>query len=351
MEIKTLTIEEFEHVAKSNDTFYNIEESVLKALIFNKSGLMLVDAEGKILGAMIGNMQLIPDGTSIVYKCIFVSGSIDSAKRLLRHANTIFEHTVVTESCMRYVKAKYTKGGEWYKYEVETPSSCGTTPLVNTKSKVYLDKKCLEIVNDAEKLQVILKNPRPANTYFTDEEKKRVVDIENKLVKHTDGVWSFPVLSNVMLKKILRLESKCAYEVNSHEAYEVQIPEVLIEDVDMDMYKVLHSVFLTVVNPLSEILYMKEICEVKSIQLAKYSGSTVSEGTWHFDADSDVTLVVNISTDKTEGGTLLKPFGSSEEIYIPPLEPGYGLLFRGRVFMHKGCKTKNDRKILVFWTN
>lgn len=350
MEVRLLTVGDKAYI-ESIALLHNIDNSMAMALVSNNGGLVLVD-KGKLLAGSIGHVSVSTDAKGTMYKCIGISGSVENAKKLLVYLDSVFLYSVLTESCMDFVKAKYKKGsGEWYRYMFN--AECDFTKVGNKKiAEMYMSVDAINLANKAIACREILDgNKRDSNTYFSESEQILVADVESLLIKHCDGVWSLPAINRKMVDRLIAFGNKNGYKVNDYEEYSVQIPEVVLSEYSEDLDNTCADIFKTLVRPLSKILYMKEVEEITSIQLAKYTKDTTVEGSWHFDASSDITFVINLSNDVTDEGTKVKLFGSSEVITIPPLEPGYGLLFRGRMFMHKGCKTNSERNLLVFWTN
>lgn len=169
--------------------------------------------------------------------------------------------------------------------------------------------------------------------------------------EYANGVYSFPFLSKSMCKSLINKSNSYTYTTNKLEASAYQIPEAVLSEVDPEMYEKLLGLYYDNISSVSRALYFVEPDEVRSIQLAKYNTQTINKGNWHFDHDSDITVVVSLSDTHTGGGTVIKPYGSGKEIVIPQLPVGHALLFRGKHYLHKGLEvTKGERNILVFWS-
>ena len=216
-----------------------------------------------------------------------------------------------------------------------------------------LNYKFLPIKSSAINLVKLFdKADKTRDTYITQDMQSNFDTMyKNGLVELYNGVYTFPLLSKSMCKKILKDTSKYEYTTNSKEDIPYQMPEIVLNDVDTTLYNQLSNVYFDNIGVISQSMYGVEADDIRSIQLAKYSADGISKGNWHFDSDSDITVVVSLSDDYEGGGTMIKPYGDTKELFIPKLPVGHAIMFRGRHFMHKGLQvTKGSRDILVFWT-
>lgn len=343
MKVRAATIEEIGKYDEYSSK-YNIKEGIIAGLIRTGNAIVVDD-----IGYAAGAMSIGADG-EIVYRCILVGAdNNDKALDVLRTLKSMFCNVALSEDVMNYCGLKMKGSGIWHDYHVvaeELPS------YVKAKKKVlsdlYYSNEHIEIIKLVEQLSY----KECKDSYYSDDDVKVIDKIESKMTKYCDGVWSMPVLSKEFCERLLMFESKQEYKVNDREEYAVQIPEIVIEDVDKELHSELVNIFTTSVVPLAKALYMSELTTLTSVQFARYDVSDVFEGNWHFDRDSDVTLVINLSGDDVEcGGTIIKPFGANKEVVVPKLPVGHGLLFKGSILQHKGLPvTKGTRKILVFWS-
>jgi hypothetical protein len=188
--------------------------------------------------------------------------------------------------------------------------------------------------------------------YYDDSMYKRIESfIAEGLTEHMTGVYSFPLLSKEYCQKLLNEFTEAEYLPNLEEPYAAQIPEVVLRERTPDLFDVIEEMFMDVVCKLSLVLYGVEPSTLHTAQLAKYDVGNTSMGNWHIDQDSDVTLTIALSDSHEGGGTVIKPYGSLQEVVVPQLPVGYGLLFRGKNYLHKGLPvTKGTRNLLVFWS-
>lgn len=190
------------------------------------------------------------------------------------------------------------------------------------------------------------------NSFLTDSMKDGYNKMYVKgLEKVYEGVYTFPFLSKSFCKKLIKKVHKYEYVTNKQEDTLYQMPEIVLYEKDIELHKQLVEIYHESIDPIAKSMYGVCADDIRSIQLAKYSAEGISGGNWHYDQDSDITIVVSLSDDYEGGGTMIKPYGDAEEIMIPKLPIGHAVLFRGRHFLHKGLQvTKGDRDILVFWT-
>lgn len=333
---------------------YHIQESVLEALISSKSTIALVDDKDKILACALGMTTIDIDEGGTLFKCIMIAGTLVHSQTLVGELSTMFATIALTKDCMKHVKGDMDTDREWYVPKITFEANeCGILtgnafhPALFSREGRLANKYIKDLHKEIEAAD------RPLLTYYTEEESQKIAILENEfLTKHTEGAYTVPFMSQTMLNKILKYEAKTEYKVNDDEKYSVQIPEIVLGDRNPKLYELCQDLFIDMIIPLAQILYMHEVTAVNSIQLAKYTADAeIAGGNWHADEDSTVTLVVNLTKIKAGGGTILKPYGSGKEVIVPPLEPGEGFLFRGKYTQHKGLPvTEGDRKLLVFWT-
>jgi hypothetical protein len=164
------------------------------------------------------------------------------------------------------------------------------------------------------------------------------------------GVYSFPMLSSTYCQSLKSKTDKYTYLVNECECSEAQIPEVVLEQQDKELFDTLGLLFTVVTGAITISLLGSVATTLSSVQFAKYTPENTSEGSWHVDEDSDISLVIPITNEYEGGGTLVNPYGLSPEITVPALPVGHAMLFNGRAHYHKGLPvTKGSRDLLVFW--
>ena len=179
---------------------------------------------------------------------------------------------------------------------------------------------------------------------------KRLVKDINDCKNYTSSVYSFPVFTENYCKYLVDKMKDAKYIENNIEAEMYQIPEFVL-DQESSEFKMFADIVFNYINNISTMVYHQKTEDISSIQFARYSKDTTSNGNLHSDQDSDITIVINLSDKFDGGGTRLLLPGFDNEIVIPPVPVGHCLLFRGRMELHEGMKiTSGTRDLLVFWT-
>ena len=141
------------------------------------------------------------------------------------------------------------------------------------------------------------------------------------------------------------------FTVNDEEDDYYQIPEVVIKYSDSDLFLELEYAFNNYIAKYLQTIRFKKEFNINSIQFAKYSATgDISKGNWHYDEDSDSTVVIYLNDDYEGGGTQFKTEADDGIVTVDKFEVGDSVFFNGRVVPHRGLPvTKGDRYILVFW--
>lgn len=141
------------------------------------------------------------------------------------------------------------------------------------------------------------------------------------------------------------------FTVNDEEDDYYQIPEVVIKYSDSDLFLELEYAFNNYIAKYLQTIRFKKEFNINSIQFAKYSATgDISKGNWHYDEDSDSTVVIYLNDDYEGGGTQFKTEANDGIVTVDKFEVGDSVFFNGKVVPHRGLPvTKGDRYILVFW--
>lgn len=139
------------------------------------------------------------------------------------------------------------------------------------------------------------------------------------------------------------------FKPNTDEDEYRQIPELVLENEDPEMFSSMIDVVRDIIDPIIWSKYGQEGISIASVQLAHYNPKGKQKGAWHHDVSADFTIVVPLNTnDYTGGGTDF--FLNGEVVTIPPISTGEALLFPSLTHMHRGLAvTEGDRYLLVFW--
>ena len=327
-------------------TKFRIHKDVVGGLIRTNNCVGIVDEDGALLAFIVGAIAIEPCSMKVLYKAIALWGKDTSyAVTLALHQQSVSQ-VVYTSECMKVMKAKYDPKGKWHSLEARMKKDFPSRFLdKNTYSSEY--QRIKKGIEELESILSELADDR--DEFHTEEFKRKFQDLE--LTEHANGVYSFPVLSKEYCNKLLYEAGKMRYQVNEEEETYAQIPEAVVIEFNEKLHNKLQCIFYDVVSPLSKIIYSTEPNVLNSVQFAKYEPTTVKNGNWHLDDDSDITLVVALSDKHVGGGTVIKPYGVGEEFVVPQLPVGHALLFRGKHYMHKGLPVEEGtRNILVFWS-
>lgn len=343
---------------KSTDSFYidklitkfKLNRDTVYSLI-NINGVLVYELNNKVVSTIVFAIAVSDTGQNSIIKVI----GVDSLKSeytmiMLAHISNLASMVHISKQCSRLIDIKLCTpiDSSWYNLNI-----C-YEPF---KNKIFIPSRNYAdgISNTVNKFKQISEHldtlPKDRDNWLPLDISKSIDQLLNSFTSYGYGIYSFKLFSPKFCKYILDRASKLEYAVNDIEETLYQMPECILANEDIKLYEETLEMFMSNVTYITKCLYFTESKEVTSIQLAKYSDCNISKGNWHFDEDSDITLVVTLNNDFEGGGTKIKPYGSELEITIPKLEIGECLLFRGKHNLHKGLQvTKGTRHILVYWT-
>jgi hypothetical protein len=169
------------------------------------------------------------------------------------------------------------------------------------------------------------------------------------LVTNSVTVHSVPLLTPELCDLIVERARNHTFTVNDEEEAPFQIRESVLEATDPELYKYLQENILDGIRAWLLLAYQTVYTECQ-IQIARYSPNTTYGTGYHFDADSDVTMVISLNPDDFEGGGTSVRTTFNTEHYIAPLVKGNALMFPGKLLLHKGEPvTEGVRYLLVLW--
>lgn len=174
--------------------------------------------------------------------------------------------------------------------------------------------------------------------------------VGNKLVEVGQGTaWTFPWLHEDDCKALVEAFSPEEYAPNLEEVPEARIDEIVLAEHDEDLEDQLIDLFSSELTGIITALTGLQVEGFSSIQMALYRPDGVKQGTWHTDADSDVTVTVALNDNYVGGGFQI--LGHNGEIYtLPKAQAGQATLFLGRTHLHRGLPVADgSRYLLVFW--
>lgn len=148
-----------------------------------------------------------------------------------------------------------------------------------------------------------------------------------------------------------KFDQDVGYEPNEEEEPEFQINEFVLQHHCSQLAAGLEVLFNRAIVPISTVVHGQAGLLLTSIQMARYEPKGVSHGNWHFDDDSDLSVVVSLAPELfTGGGTDLRT-GPVAKVHVPKLQTGHALMFHGKTTLHRGCHVDEGRRdLLVFWS-
>lgn len=214
----------------------------------------------------------------------------------------------------------------------------------------------------SDSFRKILTDSRKFDREFSKLKGNRDKYIPTKCGEHQANVMnSIRSMSNVAYVANMMSKEYCSslvdklkeykFTVNEGEDEYYQIPEVVIKYSNSDLFLELEYAFNNYIAKYLQTIRFKKEFNINSIQFAKYSATgEISKGNWHYDEDSDSTVVIYLNDDYEGGGTQFKTDADDNIITVDKFEVGDSIFFNGKVVPHRGLPvTKGDRYILVFW--
>jgi hypothetical protein len=167
--------------------------------------------------------------------------------------------------------------------------------------------------------------------------------------------YALPFLSHDYCDKLIvearAFESAIGYTPNEDEEVEFQIPEFVLQHHCSQLATGLNVLFQRAMVPISTIVHGQPELNLVSAQLARYEPRGVRHGNWHFDDDSDCSVVVSLAPDLFNGGGTDLRTGPLKTVRVPKLPKGHALMFHGKTTLHRGCRVDAGvRDLLVFWS-
>lgn len=347
--IRTASFNDAVHIDKVIKK-YSLNKEIVNSLLNINCVLCLEDESSNILSIAIFAIAISGSGEESIIKVIGIDSlSNEHTISILHHISCLSTTVHISKKCIEFEKIKLATNidSNWYKLNLNLKKFVNKVVI----PRKYYTKNFLEFSRKARVISnSIFENKKELISYENSNKIKELFD-SGFIKDYGNGVYSFKMFSEEFCKYVLSRAKKCHYEVNDIEESPYQMPEVVLADKDVKLYEETLEIFNSHIPQITKCLYYAESKNINSIQLAKYSKETISKGNWHFDEDSDITLVATLNNNYSGGGTKIKPYGYEEEIVINSLEPGECLLFRGKHLLHKGLQVESgERNILVFWT-
>lgn len=176
--------------------------------------------------------------------------------------------------------------------------------------------------------------------------------VEALVLKHGEGVYSFPYLSPEYCRQLVHELSQAGYNTNPDEPPEARIPEIVLLHRCKPLHDALSVLWEHTCIPLAKLLWNLEPSHCSIIQAAQYTAGGTPGTAMHHDQDSDVTLVVNLGTEFKGGGTEVGAGLFEDRVTVPPLPVGHAMFFLGKTRIHRGLPvTEGVRTLIVHWAS
>ena len=325
---------------------FNILEEVTVAVIKQGGTFVVKDSEG-ILKAYVLFTMVIDDDRLEPMAMVIAANYTDvyAIKLLVRKLRVTFKNVVYNRDSLKVIGLE---GSEEWNY---IPSNVEKYDVDFDESKVF-----------SSSFRKILIDSRKFDREFSKLKGNRDKYIPTKCGEHqVNVIRSIKNVSNVAYVANMLNKEYCSslvgklkeheFTVNDDEDEYYQIPEVVIKYSDSELFLELEYAFNNYIAKYLQTIRFKKEFSINSIQFAKYSATgEISKGNWHYDEDSDSTVVIYLNDDYEGGGTQFKTDADDNIATIDKFEVGDAVFFNGKVVPHRGLPvTKGDRYILVFW--
>lgn len=165
-----------------------------------------------------------------------------------------------------------------------------------------------------------------------------------------DQVIVAPLINPLLCDKLIQYINGKQFIPNEEEEDKYKIPEFILAEKDPELFNTLIEFAKISLFLLYNLHWGKYPSRIDSIQLAQYKPDGIKKTSWHHDADSNMTGVVNLAPELYKGGgTDVRTTLLTYE-HIPPIPKGHVLIFNGNMILHRGSEVESGiRNLLVFW--
>ena len=327
---------------------FNLNIEAVKAAIRIGGALVVKDSSDKLLAYVLFAIEVDP-GTYRPIACPIglAFSDVYAIKLLVRHLRVTFSNVIYSAYCIERLgldcnKEWNTIGAnlEWYKIDIDYNKCFSETfgKIMPEVSKFSREFKKLKGSRDI---------------FLPSKCTEALTNIVNEVEVIATDIYKVNMLSEKYCSELIERIKNQEFSTNCEEDVLYQIPEIVVKASDSGMYLELEELFYSYIRKYMEAFRFKKEFNINSIQFAKYSAEgEIRKGNWHYDEDSDSTLVIYLNDDYEGGGTQFKPNGLNEVITVDKFNVGDSVFFNGKVTPHRGLPViKGDRYILVFWCN
>ena len=338
-----------EIISTEAENGFGLEDDVVEVLVKRRGCLVVKSTKCTLEAYVLFSMSICESTTKpIAYVVAIGYNNVYAGKMLVRHLRVSFANVGYSSACLKRIG--FSIDSEWG----SIPATSEHFAVSTKPADYYFNKDFLSMYEDinefSEKFNQLLPD---RDHYITKDLQSIQEDIMDEVTEVHKGIYKTKLFSKDYCSYLVDKIKAFEFETNSEEDMYYQIPEVVIKFNDSETYLELEQLFTDYISKYMEALRFKKHFEINSIQFARYSASSeISKGNWHYDSDSDSTVVVYLNDDYSGGGTIFKPQGTADEVAVDKFEVGDSIFFNGKTMPHKGLPvTEGDRYILVFWCN
>lgn len=325
---------------------YQLKEETVTAAMELEGALVVKDSAG-ILQAYVVFIMCLDEERFETRAMVIGLGYTDvyAIKMLVRKLRTSFKSVIYSLDALNRMGLE---GTDVWNY---IPSNVEKYDVDFDESKVFSDS-FRKVLTDSRKFDREFSKLKGNRDKYIP---SKCSEYQANIMSSVKNIDSIAYVTNMMDKEycsslVDKLKSH-EFTVNEDEDEYYQIPEVVIKYSDSELFLELEYAFNNYIAKYLQTIRFKKEFNINSIQFAKYSATgEISKGNWHYDEDSDSTVVIYLNDDYEGGGTQFKTDADDNIVTIDKFEVGDSVFFNGRVVPHRGLPvTKGDRYILVFW--
>ena len=162
-------------------------------------------------------------------------------------------------------------------------------------------------------------------------------------------VFALPVFSPEACAYLIERTKALHWSENEDEEEAYRMPELVLGHTDRALDEEVKRALFAGLAPWLIGIWGRLPSTYASVQMTRYNPAEREGGNYHIDNDADYTAVIALNGDFEGGGTAIVD-GLVGELPMPPLPPGFALIFDGKRTLHKGLPvTAGTRYLLTVW--
>lgn len=327
------------------NTKHEMRVEVIEQLLDSNRGIVVKGLKGELAGFCLFSLHMADKITETIARIYALEFNSEEAKNLLlSFVKNRVDNVLV--SCIAQTSLGFSETCEWE--DLENLELCDSEEHEEDISSL-LNSNGANIMTVANEFCANIGD----NFDFQASEEAQLLrdSLYSNIVEVVPGVYRMSVIGSDYTNRICEYMDGVSFEVNTEEQIAYQLPECVLEYNNQELYVEAVSLFNNFFKKVATMLYHRKDYSIQTAQLARYSKELgISEGNWHYDKDSDLTVVTYLNDGYTGGGISIKPFGNSKVVEINDLKRGDVLIFNGHMTPHKGNPvTSGNRDLLVYW--